>query len=91
MHILDIASGPGQPAVLLAEKFPASTVYTTDIAPDMVSQAESFAVSKGLSNVVGKVVDAQDIPFDDASIDMVTACYGFMFCEDPAKAFSEVI
>jgi len=36
------------------------------------------------------VVDAQNMhQFEDSSLDIVTCCYGFMFCPEPLKVFVE--
>eukprot|EP00567_Pseudictyota_dubia_P007536 CAMPEP_0197441666 /NCGR_PEP_ID=MMETSP1175-20131217/7897_1 /TAXON_ID=1003142 /ORGANISM="Triceratium dubium, Strain CCMP147" /LENGTH=202 /DNA_ID=CAMNT_0042971989 /DNA_START=87 /DNA_END=691 /DNA_ORIENTATION=+ len=40
LKILDLASGPGEPAASLAKAFPEATVYSTDINPGMVEAAK---------------------------------------------------
>ena len=88
--LLDIATGPGQPGTLLAQALPTATVTLSDIAPDMVAMATELVAESHVTNAELAVVDAQDMQFANESFDVVTCCYGFMFCPKPEKAFSEV-
>jgi len=36
-----------------------------------------------------QIIDAQQFPFDDNSIDLVVCCFGYMFVPDKLKAFAE--
>jgi SAM-dependent methyltransferase len=41
-------------------------------------------------NISTKIVDLTDLSsFDDNTFDMITVCYGYMFCEDKQKACNE--
>lgn len=48
---LDIASGPGEPALSIAAALPHATVTATDLAEGMVQIARERAQEQGLSNV----------------------------------------
>lgn len=87
--VLDIASGPGQPALTLASAMPALTVLSTDASPDMTATAKAAARAAGAANMKVLVADAQSLPFEASTIDVVTCCYGFMFPEDKALAVRE--
>jgi len=90
-RILDLATGPGEPAMSLATEFPRANVTATDIAPDMIAKTNAFIDRRGLENIYAAVVDAQDLSrYEDNSFDIVTCCYGFMFCPHPEKALAEV-
>jgi len=91
-NILDIASGPGQPGCLLAETFPDAKVRCTDLAPDMVSQAEARVKALGISGrVTCQVLDMQSMSgISDASMDVVTVSFGLMFAPNLAAALSEI-
>ena len=41
LRVLDLASGPGEPATTLAKALPAAAVTCTDYAADMVSKAKA--------------------------------------------------
>lgn len=92
MTILDIASGPGQPAMLLAQRFPTATVLSTDLAPDMVAQAASSVAAAGLAGQVScSTMDMQDMAaVGSGTCDVVTASYGLMFAPELPRALSEV-
>lgn len=86
--VLDIASGPGQPAATIAENLPAISVVSTDFSPDMVAKAKAICPP----NMVAMQADAADLSaFEDNSFDVVTCCYGYMFPEDKAKAVAETL
>jgi len=89
LQILDVASGPGEPAASLAKAFPEASVHSTDISSDMVKAAESRL--RGQGNAQAKVADMEDLEdFDDGTFDLVTCSYGLMFAEDPDQALYEI-
>ena len=91
IKILDIASGPGEPALTLANKFPEAIVYSVDINPKMVEVAEERSKSLGVTNVKALVGNMEDlVDFNDGMFDLVTSSFGLMYCEDPDLALSEV-
>ena len=88
--VLDLASGPGEPALTIAAALPHLRVVATDVSPDMVAQAAAKAAAVAGGNLTAQVADAQDLSaFADNSVDVVTCCYGFMFPADKVKALSE--
>jgi len=88
LRILDLASGPGEPATTLARALPGAAVACTDFAPDMVAKAKVRAAR--LSNVSFAVVDAADLSAHaDASVDVLTCIYGVMFVLDTLRALRE--
>jgi SAM-dependent methyltransferase len=61
----------------------------TDFSPAMLGAAQREAEARGLENVELRVLDAQDMDFDDASFDSVICRWGYMLMPDPAAAVSE--
>ena len=93
IDILDLASGPGQPSMLMAETLPASRITCTDFAPDMVEKARSNVMQSGLTDRIVSAIEADmcDMPqVADASADVVTVSYGLMFAPELPKAMSEI-
>lgn len=91
MTVLDLASGTGQPGFTAAGRVgPTGKVISTDIAPEMVAAAQRLSAAKSLTNVEHREADIENIPFEDASFDVVTCRFGLMFCPDPVKAASEM-
>jgi len=87
--LVDIASGPGEPASTIALAMPFVTVFSTDVSVDMHKAAAKKSIS--VRNMKSMVVDAQDLSaFQSESVDVVTCCYGFMFPKDKVKCLSEV-
>jgi ubiquinone/menaquinone biosynthesis C-methylase UbiE len=65
--VLDIASGTGETACFLAERF-AARVYGIDQSDQMIWRAEAKARRKGLE-VEFRKADAANLPFGDAEFD----------------------
>lgn len=68
--VLDIATGGGHTALALARA--AGEVTATDLTPEMLTAAEKHIRGAGMSNVRFRIADAQALPFEDASFDIVT-------------------
>ncbi len=91
MHVLDLASGTGEPALTLAEAVsPNGHVMATDLVPEMLAIAEEIARERRLRNISFKQADAEALPFADKTFDAVTCRLGVMFFPDAAKALGEV-
>ena len=88
--ILDLASGPGEPAATVAEALPDAFVLATDVADAMVVAATN--ATSHLSNVKVQLADAQNLEgMSDASYDVVTCCYGYMFPTEKETALAETL
>jgi len=91
-RVLDIATGPGQPGITIAQTLPNSKVYCTDISADMIAKCKATVQDKGLGNVTASTASAEDLSqFPDNTFDVVTCCYGYMFSEDKVLALSETL
>lgn len=89
-HVLDIASGTGEPALTIAGIVNNGKVVATDIAEDMLAVAEENAKKLGLKNIEIRRCSADALPFGDHSFDAVTCRFGFMFFPDIQKAADEI-
>jgi SAM-dependent methyltransferase len=70
-RVLDVASGPGTTALLLASEFGVS-VDGLDLGPDAVAAAKARAADRGLAEQVRfYVADAERLPIANASVDDV--------------------
>ena len=68
---VDVATGPGFTAFAVAPY--AGQVLATDVAPGMLQQVVRIAVERGISNVQPALAAAESLPFQDASVDLVTS------------------
>lgn len=67
---LDVATGGGHTGLALAPHV--RHVTFSDLTPRMLEHAEDFVRSSGVENADFQVADAEDLPFADASFDLVT-------------------
>ena len=68
--VLDVATGPGHVALALAPLV--ASVVATDLAAGMVDKARERAAESGVLNLECRVADAERLPFDNQSFDLVT-------------------
>jgi len=68
--VLDVATGGGHTALAFAPHV--ARVVATDLTPRMLEKAEAHISSQGATNVEFKPADAEDLPFEDETFDLVT-------------------
>ena len=86
---LDVGTGTGM--FWTNRSAPRSTRLTlVDLSPGMVAEAVERATSLGFGDVTGREADAQDLPFDDASFDIVVANHMLYHVPDPGLALDEI-
>jgi len=68
---LDIGTGLGDGALLMAREFPHARVRGIDLSEEMVRRAQRRIGLDPEGRVAFKVGDASDLPFDDESFDLV--------------------
>jgi ubiquinone/menaquinone biosynthesis C-methylase UbiE len=68
-RVLDVATGAGHTALAFAPHV--AKVTATDITEEMLREARKLAASRGLTNVRTLYAKAEDLPFPDASFDLV--------------------
>lgn len=90
--ILDVAGGPGEPSLTIAETVgPTGSVMCTDAVAEMVAAAEAEAKSRGLTNVEFRQCVAESLPFEADSFDAVVSRLGAMFFPDVPAALREML
>lgn len=67
---LDIATGAGHTALAFAPRLAKATA--SDITPEMLAEVKRLATERGLTNVITRQANAQDLPFPDTSFHLVT-------------------
>ncbi len=87
LQILELACGTGIVTRRLREALPDSaTLVATDLNDAMVDYARAAVPDPG---IVWQRADAQALPFEDGSCDVVVCQFGFMFLPDKAQGFRE--
>jgi len=83
-HLLDIASGTGEPAIPAAQIVgKTGSVLGTDLVDEMLAVARDKAAQAALDNIEFRCVDAETLDFDVDSFDAVTIRWGLMFMPEP--------
>jgi ubiquinone/menaquinone biosynthesis C-methylase UbiE len=85
--ILETSCGTGRLTSHLRQYFPlADRLTATDISVDMLTLAEERLND---ASIEFNIADAQQLPFQDQSFDLVVNQYGLMFFPDKRKGFDE--
>jgi SAM-dependent methyltransferase len=87
-QFLDVACGSGQLALLAARD--GFNVTGVDIAPNLIQRAQARAAAADLDACFIEG-DAEDLPFEDASFDVVTSMFGAMFAPRPELVARELL
>lgn len=83
-RVLDVATGSGEFARPAAVR--GAEVVAVDLAAELVETARRRAAEDGV-DIELEVADAEELPYPDASFDIVASSFGVMFCPDhPAVA-----
>lgn len=91
LHVLDLGSGTGYPALLDAQVVgPSGSVVGMDLAEQMLAAAARKANRLGLDNVSFKTGDVTSLPFEPNSFDAVTSRFCLMFLPEIPKAAAEI-
>lgn len=86
--VLDVATGSGNTAISAARRF--CEVTGMDLAPGWIEHARRRAEAEEME-IAFEVGDAEDLPYPDASFDVVLSTLGVMFCPDQEEAASEML
>lgn len=89
-RVLDVAAGDGFQSLRVARRVGSpGYVFSTDIAPRMVTYAAESARLAGLTNMQVGIMDGEQLRVADESFDAVLNRFGLMFFDDPRRALGE--
>ena len=86
--VLDVATGSGNTAISAARRFCDTTGI--DYVPELIEDARKRAEVEGME-ITFDVGDAEDLPYPDASFDVVLSTLGVMFAPDQEKVAEELL
>jgi len=88
-RVLDVACGSGNGALAAARRAWGNTVGA-DFVPELLERGRERALAERLE-IEFVEADAQELPFEDASFDVVMSIYGAMFAPDQEKTAAELL
>jgi len=90
-HILDMATGTADLAVMMAQQLKTTQITGIDLSPNMVTLARQKVIQLGLDDRLEvQVGDSEDIGFEDNSFDAAMVSFGVRNFEDLPKGLAEL-
>jgi SAM-dependent methyltransferase len=87
-RVLDVACGSGNAALSAGRRF--CEAVGVDFVPALIERARERAAVERLRTTF-EVGDAENLPFEDASFDVVLSVFGSMFAPDQERAAGELV
>jgi SAM-dependent methyltransferase len=87
-RVLDVATGSGNAALAAARR--GATTVGVDYVPALLDRARLRADAEGLE-VSFEAGDAEALPFQDGSFDVVSSVFGAMFAPDQERTAAELL
>jgi SAM-dependent methyltransferase len=87
-RVLDVAAGTGNASIPAAQT--GAEVTASDLTPELLEAGKARAAEAGVE-LEWAVADAESLPFDDESFDVVMSCIGAMFAPRHEAVAGELI
>ena len=87
-RVLDVGAGTGNAAVPAA--LAGATVVASDLTPELFVVGRQFAARHG-AQLTWEEGDAEALPYDDGSFDVILSCVGVMFAPHHQRAADELV
>jgi ubiquinone/menaquinone biosynthesis C-methylase UbiE len=88
-RILDVAAGPGTLAVRLAPRV--GHVVAVDFSEVMLERLRGHIMRSRLSNLEAKLMNGEDLGFEDSSFDAAVSMFGVCSFDDRKRGFEELL
>jgi SAM-dependent methyltransferase len=88
MRVLDVAAGTGNASIPAAEA--GADVVASDLTPELLDAGRQRAAAAGVE-LEWETADAEHLPFDDASFDVVMSAIGAMFAPHHQEVADELV
>ncbi len=90
-RILDLGTGPGEPALTIARAIGShGRVTGVDLSENMIRLAREAATARGVGNADFRVMDCSRMGFEDSVFDAAISCFGFQIFTNPEEVAKEV-
>jgi SAM-dependent methyltransferase len=87
-RVLDVGAGTGNAAIAAAER--GADVVASDLTPELFDDGRALARERGV-DLVWAEADAEAMPFEDESFDVVMSCIGAMFAPHHEATARELV
>lgn len=87
-RVLDVAAGNGNATLAAARRF--ADVTSTDYVPELLDKGRARALAEGLL-VDFRTADAESLPFEADSFDVLLSTFGAMFTPDHLRCADEML
>jgi SAM-dependent methyltransferase len=87
-RVLDVAAGNGNATLAAAHRF--AQVTSTDYVQHLLDKGAARARAEGL-DIRFQLADAENLPFEDGSFDVVLSTFGAMFTPEHARPAREML
>jgi len=87
-RVLDVAAGNGNASLAAARRW--ADVVASDYVPALLERARERAAAERLPLEI-READAENLPFPDASFDVVLSTFGVMFTPNQERAAAEMV
>jgi SAM-dependent methyltransferase len=88
MRVLDVAAGTGNASIVAAQR--GARVTASDLTPELLDAGRARAESEGVE-LEWVEADAENLPFEDASYDVVMSSIGAMFAPHHEEVADELV
>ena len=88
MRVLDVAAGTGNASIPAAQA--GADVVASDLTPELLEAGRGRAEAAG-AELEWEVADAENLPFDDESFDVVMSAIGAMFAPHHQETADELV
>jgi SAM-dependent methyltransferase len=88
MRVLDVAAGTGNASIPAAQR--GASVTASDLTPELLEAGRRVADAEGLK-LDWVEADAENLPFDDESFDVVMSSIGVMFAPHHREAADQLV
>jgi SAM-dependent methyltransferase len=88
MRVLDVAAGTGNASIVAAQR--GANVTASDLTPEMFEAGRARAASEGVE-LEWVEADAENLPFEDGSYDVVMSSIGAMFAPHHQDVADELV
>jgi ubiquinone/menaquinone biosynthesis C-methylase UbiE len=87
-RVLDLGTGTGKAARVVARRFPAAEVVGVDLSPGMIERAKDLVPRELATRLRYEVADASALAFADGSFDLVVLLNMIPFFEELARVIA---